>query len=75
MLFTKFSDRKLSLTHTGNKRKRCVLVVTDSSVEHITHNVENESNTKAGTIIGMRIDPFWKFFSASTGIKVTETVM
>jgi hypothetical protein len=65
MLFTKFSDRKLSLTHTGNKRRCCVLVATDSSVEHITHNVESENNTKAGAITGMRIDPVWKFFSAS----------
>jgi len=41
----------------------CVLVGTECSAVHITHNVEYESNKKVGAITGMRIDPFWKNFS------------
>jgi hypothetical protein len=63
MLFTTFSDRKLSLMHTGNKRKFCVLVSPECAVVHITYNVEYKSNKKFGAITGMRIDPVWKYFS------------
>jgi len=50
MLFTKFSDRKLSLMHTGNKRKFCVLVSTECSVVHITHNVEMGETKKSAQL-------------------------
>jgi len=63
MFFTKFSDRKLSLMHTGNKRKFCTLVGTEGSVVHITHNVKMRARKKVGAIAGMRIDSVWIYFS------------